>query len=357
LAIDIDNGGRAGLSRDAETAFTLITAGEDPTDRMPEAVAELERLGVVVRDGLGTNRPVSVDPTHAVRRRLETEFQNMADCISRMQALPRAAEALSDVFDRSRLHAGGRSEYLPDPVVVNARLEGVVGAAEFEILAAQPSGPRTREHLEGARGRDTGALDRGVAKRTLYRAAVRDHAVTAEYAAAMANRSSGRSAEFRTLEEPFERAIVVDRKTAFITDTLVVGGHENAAWQITDGAFVAYIVAEFEARWRRADPWHGELRARGQGVDTVSGVVGVRTTRREREILRDIVAGRSNAAIAHRLEISLRTLQAEIAELKSSFDASSIPALTYKWALSPDRLVDDSAPADEVTSTGAVEAA
>jgi FixJ family two-component response regulator len=79
----------------------------------------------------------------------------------------------------------------------------------------------------------------------------------------------------------------------------------------------------------------------------------VRTTRREREILRDIVAGRSNAAIAHRLEISLRTLQAEIAELKASFDASSIPALTYKWALSPDRLVDDSAPADEVTSTEA----
>jgi hypothetical protein len=68
------------------------------------------------------------------------------------------------------------------------------------------------------------------------------------------------------------------------------------------------------------------------------------------------VAGRSNAAIAHRLEISLRTLQAEIAELKSSFDASSIPALTYKWALSPDRLVDDSAPAD-VTSTGAEAAA
>jgi ATP/maltotriose-dependent transcriptional regulator MalT len=146
----------------------------------------------------------------------------------------------------------------------------------------------------------------------------------------------------------------VDRKTAFITDTLVVGGHENAAWQITDGAFVAYIVAEFEARWRRADPWHGELRARGQGVDTVSGAVGVRTTRREREILRDIVAGRSNASIAHRLETSLRTLQAEIAELKASFDASSI--LTYKWALSPDRLVDDSAPAD-VTSTGAEAAA
>jgi hypothetical protein len=39
--------------------------------------------------------------------------------------------------------------------------------------------------------------------------------------------------------------------------------------------------------------------------------------------------------------------------LKASFDASSIPALTYKWALSPDRLVDDSAPAGEAATEAA----
>jgi hypothetical protein len=316
---------------------------------MPEAVAELEDLGFVVRDLRDTNRPVSLDPGDVIRRRLDIELQKADDCLARMRALPQVAEALSDAYDRSRLHAGGRSEFIPDPTVVNARLQNVVGGAQFEILAAQPNGPRTPQALAACRGRDTAALNRGVALRTLYRATVRDNTVTAEHARAMANRCEGRSAEFRTLEEPFERVIVVDRRIAFISNTLIPDAHENAAWQITDGAFVAYIVAEFEARWRRADLWHGQTRTRGHGVDTVSSATGVRTTHRQREILRDIVAGRAQQTTAHRLGISPRTLQGEIAELKSLFDAPSMPALIYKWALSPDQLIDDSAGDDGLT--------
>lgn len=352
MAIDAGIGDRELLSSDAKDAFALIVAGEDPSEEMPEAVAELVALGVVVRDLRDGNRPVALDPSEVIGRRLEIELRNAEACLTRMRALPKAADALSDAFERSRLHAGGRSEFLPSPTVVNARLEDVVNSARFEILAAQPSGPRTQHHLEGARGRDTGALDRGVAMRTLYLGTVRDNSVTARYAAAMTNRTVGRSAEFRTLEEPFERAIIVDRRVAFISNTLVAGGDTNAAWQITDGAFVAYIVAEFEARWRRADTWHGEVRSRGQAVDTVSSASGgVRTTRRQREILRDVVAGRAQGVTAQRLGISLRTLGVEIADLKSLFDAASLPELTYKWALSPDRLVDDGAPLEDDAAT------
>jgi DNA-binding CsgD family transcriptional regulator len=104
---------------------------------------------------------------------------------------------------------------------------------------------------------------------------------------------------------------------------------------------VAYIAAEFEAKWDRADPWDGELRGR-QG-DTI-GSDGVRTTRRQREIMRELVADRDQKAIASRLGIGLRTVAAEVNELKALLGASSVPGLTYKWALSPDRLVDDNAP-------------
>lgn len=325
-------------------AFALITAGEDPTDRMPEAVAELEELGVVVRDLRPGQRPVPLNPRDVVRRRLEIEFERAADCLTRMRSLPATALALEDAYERSKLHAGGRSEFIADPVIVNARLQDVVGTARFEILAAQPSGPRTVEQLEGARERDEAALDRGVALRTLYLATVRDNAVTAEHARMMANRPDGRSAEFATLMEPFERAIVVDRKTAFISNTVVPDAHEHAAWQITDGAFVAYIVSEFEARWRRADPWHGEMRARGggQSVDTVSGTDGVRTTKRQREILRELSSGWDQNGAARRLGISLRTVKGELAQLRELFGARTVLELTYKWASSPDRHVDDS---------------
>jgi DNA-binding CsgD family transcriptional regulator len=326
-------------------AFALIAAGEDPSERMPDAVAELLELGLVVRDVREGHRLVPLNPRDVLRRRMMIEFGVLDDCLSRMRALPGTALALEDAFERSQLHAGGRSEFIPDPVVVNARLQDVVGAAQFEILAAQPAGPRSKEHLEGARGRDTDALERDVALRTLYRATVRDNPVTAEHARMMANRPEGRSAEFRTLAEPFERAIVVDRQTAFISNTVVPGAHANSAWQITDGAFVAYIVAEFEARWKRADPWNGELRAKARGgwptVDTVSGVEGVRTTKEQREILRELSAGRDQKGAARQLGISLRSMNQKVAELRDLFQAPSVPALIYKWALSPDRHVDD----------------
>jgi DNA-binding NarL/FixJ family response regulator len=268
-------------------------------------------------------------------------FKEAAQRVAVLRALPRMTEQLAGPYQRGQWRAGDGSEYLDDPVVVNARLDDVVGSAEWEILSAQPGGPRTESQLSRSLERDTAALDRGVVKRTLYRATVRDTAVTAEYVRAMTAR-----AEYRTLVEPFERCIVVDRKTAFISNYLVEDAPEHSAWQITDRAVVGYIVAEYEAKWRRADPWHGELRGRGhETVDTVTGPGGVRTTRRQREILRDIVAGKAQPATAARLGISLRTLTGEVAELKNRFDATSLPELTYKWALSPDRTADDNAPA------------
>jgi DNA-binding CsgD family transcriptional regulator len=325
-------------------AFALIAAGEDPSERMPDAVAELLELGLVVRDVREGHRLVPLNPRDVLRRRMMIEFGALDDCLSRMRSLPGTVLALEDAFERSQLHAGGRSEFIPDPVVVNARLQDVVGGAQFEILAAQPAGPRTKEHLEAGRGRDTDALERGVTLRTLYRATVRDNPVTAEHARMMANRPDGRSAEFRTLAEPFERAIIVDRRTAFISNTVVPGAHENSAWQITDGAFVAYVVSEFESRWKRADPWFGELRPRTgwPAVDTVSGAQGVRTTKEEREILRELCSGRDQKGAARQLGISLRTFNAKVAKLRELFDAESVPELTFKWALSPDRHVDDS---------------
>jgi DNA-binding CsgD family transcriptional regulator len=316
-----------------------IAAGGDPSEECPEAVAQLEELGVVVRDRSGTNRPVSLDPGEVIRRRLEAELRTAADCIARMRALPTMAEQLSDAFDRARLRTGGGSEFIEDVTVVNARLDDVIGSAKFEILAAQPGGPRTELQLNRSIQRDTEALERGVTKKTLYLATVRDNTVTAEYARTMTSQAGAR-AEFRTLVDPFERAIVVDRRIAFISNRIVQGAPEDSAWQVTDSAFIGYIVAEFEGRWSRADPWHGELRARGHAVDTVSSA-GIRTTPRQRAIMREMTDGRDQRAIAARLGISVRTVSDEVTALKDLFDAVSREQLTYKWAFSPDRLFGD----------------
>lgn len=270
--------------------------------------------------------------------------------IAAMTTLPGVTDRLAQAYQRAQWSAGHGSEYVDDPDVVNARLKDAVGAAQEEILAAQPGGPRTRALLDMALERDAAALDRGVALRTLYRATVRDNTVTAEYARMMSTRASGRRAEYRTLVEPFERAIVIDRKLAVISNHLVEGAPEHAAWIVTDQAMVAYIVAEWEGKWRRADRWHGESRAPGQPpVDTVSAATpsGVRTTRRQREILRDQCEAITQEVTARRLGISRRTVTKEIDELKALFQAGSLMQLAIRWSQSPDRLVDDTDTAGE----------
>lgn len=328
------------LLADAVRVFGLIASGEPVPDGDARVVAELVALGFVVVDEGRGNRPVALDPAVVARRRLEAMLKEAADRVAQLSALPRVADQLSEPFARGQWRAGGGSEYIDDSAVVNARLDDVVGGAEREILSAQPGGPRTAAQLARSLERDTAALDRGVTKRTLYRATARDNPVTGEYVRAMSSR-----AEYRTLVASFERCIIVDRRVAFISNHLVEGAPEHSAWQITDRAMVAYIAEEFAAKWRRADPWHGELRGRTAVVDTMTGPGGIRTNRRQREILRDIVAGRAQQATATRLGISLRTLTGEVAELKNLFDAQSLPELTFKWALSPDRTADDSAPA------------
>ena len=343
MAIPFANGDQGLLSDEHIRVFGLIAAGETVPDTATPAVHDLVQLGfVVLEDGPG-NRPVALHPGTVARRRMESMLREAADRVAQLSALPQMMDQLAGPYARGQWTASAGSEYIDDAAVVNARLDDVVGAAAWEILAAQPGGPRTEVQLERSLARDTAALDRGVAKRTLYRATVRDTAVTARYARQMSTRA-GRQAEFRTLEGPFERCIIVDRKVAFISNYLVEGAPEHSAWLITDEAMVAYIAAEFEDRWRRADPWQGELRGRAQQVDTIVGPGAVRTTRRQREIMRDMIDGRSQQATASRLGVSVRTVSDDITALKDLFDARSREQLAFKWASALDRLVDDSAP-------------
>jgi len=333
------------FSADTARVFGLIAAGLPVPDDDADSVAALVALGCVTLGGEDGNRPIALNPEVALRRRQEQLAQDAMASLEQLRALPDAAVQLYGQYARAQLKAGGSAEYIDDPAVVNARLDDVVGGAQREILAAQPAGPRSQLQLNRSLERDTAALDRGVVKKTLYRATVREHPVTAEYARTMSQRPSGRSAEFKTLVGPFERIIIVDRQVAFISDYLVAGGPEHAAWQVTDQAVIAYMATEFlEGKWRRADPWLGELRGQGLKVDTYAGPDGVRTSRRQREIMRDLVNGTSQKAIATRLGISARTVSTEIEALKDAFDAVSREQLCFKWAWCSDRLVDDTAP-------------
>lgn len=338
------------LPAEDERVFGLIAAGEPVPQGCAESVARLVGWGFVALDEGHENRPIALDPSVVARRRMQEMLEENAARIASMRELPSMTDRLAEAYGRAQWRAGHGSEYIDDPAVVNARLKDAVDSAQYRILSAQPGGPRTKALLDIALERDAAALDRGVALRTLYRATVRDNTVTAEHARMMSTRPVGRRAEYRTLVEPFERAIVIDDTLAVISNHLVQDAPEHAAWIVTDRALVAYIVAEWQAKWRRADRWQGELGALGEPVvDTVSaaGDCRVRTTRRQREILRDQCEGITQEVTARRLGVSKRTVTAEIGELKALFQAGSLMQLAIKWSQSPDRLIDDTGDAED----------
>jgi hypothetical protein len=124
---------------------------------------------------------------------------------------------------------------------------------------------------------------------------------------------------------------------------------------VTDPAVVAVLVRVFESKWTRAEPWAGEVRPAWGGLERSTGSTdGVRTNRLEREVMRLICAGASQAKAAAKVGLSQRKLEEVIAGLKDLWRVRTLNELIYNFALSPDRLIDDSAP--DAVAAGAEDA-
>lgn len=329
-------------------AIRDIQQVQEITAAHPEAQAELLEWGLITLEDQPGGVPGVRDPKHALQRRTDEVLAAAEAQVALLKNLPSLSAELTHHYEGVQHRSSGASVYLDDQAAVNARLQDVVGGARREILAAQPGGPRDKAVLDKAMARDAVALDRGVEMRTVYRDTVRDHPVTAEYARVMANRGVGRSAQYRTLPGTFERMIIVDREYAVVEDHIVPGSPRHAAWLITDPAAVAVLARVFDTQWLWARPWSGELRARrgGDARDTIgsSSVEGARTTRRQREIMRNLCNGVSQASTARRMGISKRKMEDEVARLKALWGVSTMNQLIFQFAQSPDQRVDDSAP-------------
>jgi hypothetical protein len=356
LAISGTYGDGSDLSADALRLYgACATRNVDQVDAIttacPGAQSELLAWGLITLEDQPGGVPAVRDPKHALQRRTDQVLAEAEAHVALLKNLPTLSGELMHHYEAVQLRASGHaSVFLDDPAAVNARLQDVVGGARHEILAAQPGGARDKAILDKALTRDSAALDRGVELRTIYRETVRDHAATAEYARLMTNRGPRKSAQYRTLPGTFERMIIVDREQAVVPDHLVAGSPANAAWLITDPAAVAVLAKTFDATWMRARPWMGQLRARGGDArDTIgaAGMDGVRTTRRQREIMRNLCDGASQTTIARRLGVSKRKMEEEVAALKTLWGVATMNGLIYQWAQSEDNKVDDGATAQQ----------
>ncbi|WBB64315.1 helix-turn-helix transcriptional regulator [Streptomyces sp. WMMC500] len=205
---------------------------------------------------------------------------------------------------------------------IDAELVRALQMCTSELLTAQPMGNRSAWVYEAAIQRVLPLAERGVRIRSLYSHTARHTPQALDYLA----RVQHTGLEVRTLEENIERAIIIDRETAFIP-----AQEDNAvAIEVRHRGVVWYIAATFDRFWQLATPWGEDVENR----DTPEGITGVQL-----KIARLLVEGHLDEAIARRLGMNVRTCRSHIARLSTALGSDSRVQLGYLLARSG--VVDD----------------
>jgi sugar-specific transcriptional regulator TrmB len=251
-----------------------------------------------------------VDPTTVQSHVVGPMSQRGAELLGESSEWARAFSGLSQAWRRSPTAVRGPITEFHSKAI-QTFINGAVAEAEEELLTAQPQTGRERASLKAAAERDKAAIDRGVRYRTLYQHSARRHGLTREYVAEV----SAHGAEVRTLDEFFNRMIVIDRRLAIIPGP----SGDEVAIAVQEPALVAYLVDVFERAWERARPFTNTERSMMNDI-----------AREQRAMtIRMLIEGHSDPVSAKRLGVSARTFAGYVADLKAEYDAETRFQLGY----------------------------
>ncbi|MFK4103859.1 helix-turn-helix transcriptional regulator [Streptomyces sp. NPDC019531] len=286
------------LGVDAKEAPCLVDFG-----LLHPAVTDLDRL-----------EPVA--PAVALHRMLRIAEERIADERRREARLAETFEPLMRIEGRRTGADDSSMISVLSGLDLISRVIGQAMAAGSELLAIQPNTsdrhtqPPPPVHVD-AFDRDQALLDRGGRIRTLYQHTLR-HApsVVARY-----ERLRG-DVEARSMDEVTERLIVVDRTVAFIP----ASKDRTLALEVRHPALISFFVTAFDRLWRLATPMYPEA----VQPPTRNGI-----TPRQQAIAALLVEGHTDAVIADRLGMNIRTARVHIAKLAATLGSESRAQLGY----------------------------
>lgn len=266
-------------------------------------------LGLLVSTKNGESW-IPTDPTPIQSRVVTPMSQDGAHLFTESAKWAEAFGSLGQAWRRSPLASRGTFTELRGRAIF-PYISSIVADAEFELLTAQPQADHDGGGLPGAARRDVAALDRGVRMRTLYQHSARRSSTTHKYVQEVARHG----AEVRTLDEFFNRLIVVDRRVA------VIPHHEGVqnAVAVREPSFVAYLVDMFDRSWDRARPFTNRGTTISKDIAAEQRAMTIRM----------LIEGHADQASAKRMGVSPRTFAAYVAELKAEFDCPTRFQLGY----------------------------
>jgi hypothetical protein len=271
---------------------------------------------------------VPIDPSTVSSHVVSPMSQQAAALLEESSEWARAFGHLSQSWRRSPSSARGPITEFHQRAI-GTFIEGAVREAESELLTAQPQAARDSARLSVAAEREKAALDRGVKMRTLYQHSARRHAPTRKWVAEVAPHG----AEVRTLDEFFNRMIVIDRRLAIIPGAPDL----SVAIAVREPGLVTYLVDVFERAWERGRPFSKTERATASDI-----------AKEQREMtIRMLIEGHSDPVSAKRLGVSARTFAAYVADLKEEYEAETRFQLGYTMGQAGVSADDDSEAAAE----------
>ncbi|WP_416970477.1 helix-turn-helix transcriptional regulator [Streptomyces sp. 4F14] len=283
---------------------------------VPEA--EAEAVPCLVTTGLllpsldtpGRLRPLP--PALALPRLLRTIAREIAERRQRETRLTESFAPLLALAEHPQPTADPAGFALLDGLdrIDDAITQAMLGSCD-EILTVQPGGKRPVSSLALALPKEQEMLSRGGRMRTLYQHTTRhDPAVLAHY-----EQLAG-DVEVRTLDEVPDRLIVLDRTIAFIP----ANPERTMAVEIRHRPTVAHLATTFDRLWRLAVPMYPEATQQ----PSYDGV-----TPRQRAIAALLVEGHTDAVVADRLGMNIRTAREHISKLAAALGSDSRAQLGY----------------------------
>ncbi|WKN48666.1 LuxR family transcriptional regulator [Nocardioides sp. Arc9.136] len=289
-------------------------APDDPrlaTDEtLRRALDLLVELGLVRHDA-ESDRWLPEDPTSTVARVVSPLGREGARLLQESAAWSSTLASLGQAWRRTpQATEVGPFTYLRAEAI-GPFLAGLVAECQEEALTAQPQTGRDLQLSAGITQRDSALLERGARIRTLYQHSARRSSATREYVAAV----TARGAEVRTLDEFFNRMIVIDRRVAVIPS----GDDLSVALAVREPSVVSYLVDVFERSWERGRPFTSRSATMLKDIAAEQRAM----------TLRMLIEGHPDPVSAKRLGVSPRTYAGYVADLKSEFEAETRFQLGY----------------------------
>src|SRR4051812_18732235 len=251
------------------------------------------------------------DPTTVQSQVVSPLSQEAAKLLSESSRWSSAISNLSQSWRRApRSAVRGPFTYLRGGAI-EAFLDQLLAECEEEMLTAQPEAGRDPRTLARAALRDIELLERGAKMRTLYQHSARRSSVTHKYVSAV----TSRGAEVRTLDEFFNRMIIVDRRVAVIPN----GEEKSVAVVVREPAVVAYLFDVFQRSWQRGRAF----------ADRETSLMKDIAAEQRAMTMRMLIEGHSDPVSAKRLGVSPRTYAGYVADLKNEYDADTRFQLGY----------------------------